>query len=269
MTPPTVWRRFIAQDEEFSILMPGEPTLFFTSITTAPGRSTNERIYSSYANGSVYLVVSYDASSLAGTLENYKAHHLYRDNEVTQKAVRVGAHEGREYQLKFGDTTEIVRIFSTKKHGYALATIQTREDRGLSEFFLSSLIFTDDGSNPAGNSNVTTPPTDREFFDQPQVDTSQKLLTGKEVTQKARVVSKPEPWYTKEARQSGVTGTVILRVVLSGSGEVTNIHVVDGLPKGLTEQAIEAAKHLKFMPAILNGKFVSCWVELQYNFNLY
>jgi outer membrane biosynthesis protein TonB len=45
--------------------------------------------------------------------------------------------------------------------------------------------------------------------------------------------------------------------------------VVQGLPYGLTEQAIAAARKLKFVPAMKDGKNVSMWIQLEYNFNLY
>ena len=38
-----------------------------------------------------------------------------------------------------------------------------------------------------------------------------KIFSGKDVTSKARVLSKPEPQYTEEARKNQVTGTVVLR----------------------------------------------------------
>jgi len=41
------------------------------------------------------------------------------------------------------------------------------------------------------------------------------------------------------------------------------------LPDGLTEMATEAARKIRFIPAIKDGRFVSMWMELQYNFNLY
>ena len=80
---------------------------------------------------------------------------------------------------------------------------------------------------------------------------------------------KPQPMYTEEARQNGVTGTVILKVVFSSNGDVNNIRTVSGLPFGLTERAIEAAKKIKFIPAVKDGTFVSMWMQLEYNFNLY
>jgi TonB family protein len=61
---------------------------------------------------------------------------------------------------------------------------------------------------------------------------------------------------------------VVIRCVFSRTGEVTNIHVVSGLPDGLTDRAVEAAKKIKFTPATKDGHPVSMWMELQYIFHL-
>ncbi len=96
-----------------------------------------------------------------------------------------------------------------------------------------------------------------------------RIFTGKDVTTKARLISKPEPQYTEEARKNQITGTVVLKCVFSSSGQVTNIRTVSGLPNGLTERAIAAAKMIKFVPATKDGHQVSMWMQLEYNFNLY
>ena len=80
---------------------------------------------------------------------------------------------------------------------------------------------------------------------------------------------KPEPSYTEAARQNQVTGTVVLKAIFSANGSVLKINVVSGLPQGLTERAIKAAQKIKFIPAVKDGKFVPCWIQLEYNFNLY
>jgi TonB family protein len=90
-----------------------------------------------------------------------------------------------------------------------------------------------------------------------------------EVTSKAVVVYKPAPGYTEEARRDNVTGVVRLRAVLSSKGRVTNISVVKGLPDGLTEKAIHAARYILFLPAQKDGREVSQYVILEYNFNIY
>jgi TonB family protein len=90
-----------------------------------------------------------------------------------------------------------------------------------------------------------------------------------EVTRRAQITSKPEPLYTEEARKNGVTGTVRLRLVLSAAGRVTGITPLTKLPDGLTEKAIEAARKINFTPAEKDGRKVSQYVTIEYNFNIY
>lgn len=100
-------------------------------------------------------------------------------------------------------------------------------------------------------------------------DGSDRPFTGSEVEQRARLLLKPEPQYTEEARKNQVTGTVALRVVFSSAGEVVQIRAVRTLPFGLTERAIAAARQIKFIPAVKGGRAVSVYMQLEYNFNLY
>lgn len=96
-----------------------------------------------------------------------------------------------------------------------------------------------------------------------------QIFRSSEVTTRARVLSKPEPSYTSKARNNSVTGTVVLRCIFSFDGRIRRIFVVRGLPDGLTERAMEAARKIKFIPAMQDGKPVSMWMQLEYNFNLY
>ena len=97
----------------------------------------------------------------------------------------------------------------------------------------------------------------------------ERTFKPSEVEQRARILSKPEPQYTEEARKSQLSGTVMLRAVFSSSGEVVQIQAVRTLPFGLTEQAIAAARRIKFIPATKDGSPVSVAMHLEYNFNLY
>ena len=85
---------------------------------------------------------------------------------------------------------------------------------------------------------------------------------------KAQVTERPAPTYTKEARQNQVTGTVIIHCVFTSTAKVTHIQVISGLPYGLTERAVKAAKKIRFIPATKDGHPVSMWMELEYNFTL-
>lgn len=98
---------------------------------------------------------------------------------------------------------------------------------------------------------------------------NREVFTGRQVTVKARVLSKPEPAYTERARQAQVTGTVVLRAVFASDGTVKHLLVMSGLPFGLTEASIKAARKIKFVPASIDGRPVSMFIQLEYNFNLY
>jgi TonB family protein len=87
-----------------------------------------------------------------------------------------------------------------------------------------------------------------------------------ELDKRAVITAKPEPGYTQEAKDNHTSGVVRLRAVLCPSGKVFNISVVKGLPDGLTEKAIIAAKGIKFNPAEKDSRKVAQFVTLEYYF---
>lgn len=100
-------------------------------------------------------------------------------------------------------------------------------------------------------------------------DPQRSVFLASEVTTKVRILAKPEPEYTVSARQAQVVGVVVLRAVLASDGTVQNIFVFRSLSHGLTEQAIKAARKIKFTPATKDGHPVSQAVMMEYYFNLY
>ena len=120
------------------------------------------------------------------------------------------------------------------------------------------------GSNKPGGGGIGGSPGNN-----PNNDDPNRVYKSPEVSTRPRVISKPEPQYTEQARRDQVTGTVVLRVVFSSGGEVTNIQAMQKLGGGLTEKAIAAAKQIRFVPATRNGHAVSMYMQLEYNFNLY
>lgn len=92
---------------------------------------------------------------------------------------------------------------------------------------------------------------------------------GKDVTRKILLVLKLEAGYTEEARRNQITGTVVLKCVFASSGRVERITVIKSLPFGLTEKTIAAARNIRFIPAVKDGKYVGQYMQLEYTFNLY
>ena len=87
--------------------------------------------------------------------------------------------------------------------------------------------------------------------------------------QPLKILSKARADYTDAARLENVEGTVRLRVTFLSTGEIGSITPVSGLPYGLTEQAIAAARQIKFQPATRSGVPVSVTKLVEYNFSLF
>ena len=83
-------------------------------------------------------------------------------------------------------------------------------------------------------------------------------------------LSKLNPVYTESARKAHIEGRVVLKLLVGGQGDVIDIEVVRGLPMGLTEAAINAARDLKFQPAVrvCDGKPVECYYTLTILFEI-
>jgi TonB family protein len=100
-------------------------------------------------------------------------------------------------------------------------------------------------------------------------NTALKVYKPSEVSIRARILAKPEPAYTEEARSYRVNGTIIVRAILAFDGKVRGIRVIRGLPHGLNGSAIRAASLIRFEPAMSDNKPVSQSVQLVYGFHTY
>lgn len=91
----------------------------------------------------------------------------------------------------------------------------------------------------------------------------------KPATSPLRILSKPKPVYTEEAKKNNIEGKITLRIVFKKDGTIGKVQPVSGLAAGLTESAIEAAKKIRFEPQRKDGKPVSVTKVIEYNFTLY
>jgi TonB family protein len=78
----------------------------------------------------------------------------------------------------------------------------------------------------------------------------------------------PSPKYTEEGRQARIQGVVILEAIIDTMGNVASVKVLKGLPQGLTDSAVEAAKQWKFEPARRGGEPVAVFLNLTIRFSL-
>jgi TonB family protein len=69
------------------------------------------------------------------------------------------------------------------------------------------------------------------------------------LTTELKRISGPDPVYTDAARQAGVSGSVVLDVVITAEGKVAEVRVIKGLPLGLSEAAVAAVEQWRYEPA--------------------
>ncbi|MDQ3799663.1 MAG: energy transducer TonB, partial [Acidobacteriota bacterium] len=88
-------------------------------------------------------------------------------------------------------------------------------------------------------------------------------------TEGVKIISKPRANYTDAARQNNIQGVVRVRVTFLANGTIGSISPVGGLGFGLTEQAIAAARGIRFEPAKKGGVPYSVTKVVEYTFTLY
>jgi TonB family protein len=82
------------------------------------------------------------------------------------------------------------------------------------------------------------------------------------------LLSQTEPEYSEEARKARLQGTVVLSIVVTAGGQVSDIRVVRSLGLGLDERAVEAVKLWRFKAGTADGKPVSTRALVEVNFRL-
>jgi len=75
--------------------------------------------------------------------------------------------------------------------------------------------------------------------------------------QPVEILFKSKPEYTAEGRRRRIEGEVLLEVVFEVTGEIRVLRVLRGLGYGLDEAAVEAARKIRFKPAMEERKPVA------------
>ena len=256
------WVKSAPEGEEFTVMVPAWPTVRHwpsnDAYKTDGERVIEHREYGGYGNDLVFIIESYKAErpqKLWGDLLKFADESANFERDISFDGVTA-----RQYRSTYSSgyatyTRHIVR-FATKEHIYLVTLVTLEDTNPVVDRFLSSLRL--------------RRPEDRTTN---HAQTSEFILgyafSSSQVTRRAIVVLKNEPWYTDRARAHKVVGTVILQAVFAEDDYVANITVTKGLRDGLTESAIGAASNIRFFPAEKDGKPVSQRMMLEYSFALY
>lgn len=84
-----------------------------------------------------------------------------------------------------------------------------------------------------------------------------------------RLLREVKAQYTEDARKRGITGGVLLEIVIRSDGTVGDVKVLRGLGYGLEDRAISAVRNWRFAPARRLGSPVDVIVEVEVDFTLH
>jgi TonB family protein len=268
-TTPT-WFTYTVKDEKFSVAFPALPACEYRKVLDQRyGKERIEVAIGAYADGVVYTVFIIESS--ARSFDEFIGRRTRSGrvwNLSTERKVTVDGVERRVFNTIDSASGE-THFFANGNRLFQFAAVGAAPDDARITQFFSSIWLT----QKEGSIDLTKPLPDLQVSVSPMSTTTsegnENTSTGGKADRKVYVAFKPEPRYTEDARQNRIVGTVILKCVFSANGTITRISVVQGLPLGLTERAIAAARMIKFIPAMKEGRFVSVFIQLEYNFNLY
>jgi TonB family protein len=83
-----------------------------------------------------------------------------------------------------------------------------------------------------------------------------------------RVVREVKADYSEDARRRGLTGDVVLEIIVRRDGTVGDVKILEGLGAGLNERAVQAVRQWQFAPARRQGTPVDVIVEVAVEFRL-
>ncbi len=87
--------------------------------------------------------------------------------------------------------------------------------------------------------------------------------------QEPQLLSSAEPRFTREARKSGLTGSIVMCVRVGTDGRAHKIIIVKPLGLGLDDAAVAAVGGWRFRPATKHGQPVAVAANIVNNFHIY
>jgi TonB family protein len=247
------WNRYTVKDAEFSVNLPGVPAMLTTKVARKSDGKVRLKRFVKTAYNLYYTIEAFEnpepKQSLQRFVEELISTRECKYDPATRRHLTIDGFDGVEYSSANKDSFCTAQLLATEKYLYRFIAIGSVEQQDASMKFFSSIKL---GKDVDG---IEVP--DR---------TDGWVYSGRDVDVKPRLLTKPEPTYTEDARKNRIAGTVVLKVVFAKTGQVENIRVVSGLPYGLTEQAINAARKITFTPAMKDGNPVPMWMQLEYNF---
>jgi len=107
-------------------------------------------------------------------------------------------------------------------------------------------------------------------FEAPAIDTAAEMqtFTVAELDEEPRMIKRPRFIYPEQFKREGITGTVLLEILIEETGEVARAKVLSATRREFGEAALEMAGDMRFETPRRNGLPVRATYELPIRFEL-
>ncbi len=127
------------------------------------------------------------------------------------------------------------------------------------------------GQGPIGdNTNfdlLSVAPNSAEIVKRPVVTSVPQRVPVTSTIEAAKLISRVQPVYPPLAIQARIQGNVVLHAVISREGQVSELQVLSGHPL-LVNAALDAVRHWRYSPTLLNGHGVEVETTITVSFVL-
>lgn len=90
----------------------------------------------------------------------------------------------------------------------------------------------------------------------------------RDVTKRPTPARAIPPSYPSELKSKGISGEVIVEVIVSENGEITNARVIKATHQQFADAAMAAVVKWQMHPGQLNGTPVKCRVQMPFDFSI-
>jgi TonB family protein len=272
---PGKWETYLADDEKIAVLFPKLPLVLEDTSNNCIGE--NKTNYIAYSTGKVYVlqtVKSVTPNKICDYKREFSAvNFANRLNalglEASSKPVEKKSGKFKLYEILLSD--EVLWLYHDGENDgwYELRVVNSNVSDSFTKTFLESFKFANNQKGISIGEGANSIIGDNSVINEVKVEKTPKvqILDVKPISLK--IVFNPRANYTDEARENNVNGVVRLKVTLLANGSVGRISVVSGLPYGMTEQAIVAARKIVFIPQQTGSKNITVTKTFEYRFTLY
>lgn len=274
------YKNLVVEKDGFSVDVPKD-----FNLESFDEKDDEYRFYA-YRSPDVYLFIKSDKKKEKKDQNKYLIEYA-NSNLSKTKNLALQNFDAMKYEFidKEGFYQKII-IIPSKKRNIVFHAVSINQNNLLVKKFFSSLKFNGVNipsilalgffdeeykiENKANDKSNNTIPVPSANFPQNANEQTEEANNKKDnATVGLKILSKRRPPYTDMARSYNLQGTVELKVTFLANGQIGSVSPVTKLPFGLTLNAIEATRQIKFEPPKYKGVPYNVTKTVMYSFTIY